>query len=340
MTEHKSRDHGGGLDAAIIRYGGTRADWLDLSTGINPAPYKVPEMGGDIWTALPDRAAITALERAARRFWQVPDTAAILAAPGASSLIVRIPALCPPGTVRIDTPTYNEHAAAFTAGGWQVNGPAPTARVVVHPNNPDGRFWGGDNPSATLQIIDESFCDIAPTHSHIARATTPGTLVLKSFGKFWGLAGLRLGFAIGDPALIAQLTDMLGPWPVSGPALSIGTAALTDETWASTTRTRLAKDSDRLDTMMHHAGAALIGGTSLFRLYDTENAASWQAHLAQHHIWSRIFPYSPTWLRLGLPHPNRWRQIETAINTACGTVGGATSPQATSARPSVRSSGQ
>ncbi|MFD1911499.1 threonine-phosphate decarboxylase [Halodurantibacterium flavum] len=302
-----TRDHGGGVDAAAAQYGGTRADWLDLSTGINPRPYPIPQLSADCWTALPDRTAAAALEDAARRFWSVPEGAAVLAAPGASALIARIPSLAPPGAVTIRQPTYNEHAAAFAAEGWTLADGA-AASVVVHPNNPDGRLW--DRHRAPLQIVDESFCDVMPDASAIARAAEPGMIVLKSFGKFWGLAGLRLGFAIGDPALIARLAGMLGPWPVSGPALAIGAAALTDEGWARETRARLARDAARLDALI---GAPVVGGTTLFRLYAVDDAAAWQARLARHRIWSRIFPYSRTWLRLGLPDGPGWDRLEKAL---------------------------
>ncbi len=61
------------------------------------------------------------------------------------------------------------------------------------------------------------------------------------------------------------------------------------------------------------AGATLVGGTSLFRLYDMADATEWQTRLAKHHIWSRVFPYNPRWLRLGLPATNRWSQLEAAL---------------------------
>ncbi len=300
-------DHGGGLDAAAQRYGGGRADWLDLSTGINPRPYPLPMLPADAWTALPDRAAAEALEQAARAFWRVPDGAAVLAAPGASALIARIPALRPPGRVSIVGPTYNEHAHAFRAAGWEI-APDADAAVVVHPNNPDGRLWR--NAPAPFQIIDESFCDICPEESRIDLAARPGVIVLKSFGKFWGLAGLRLGFSIGDPELIRRLATMLGPWPVSGPALAIGTSALNDVAWAQETRTRLARDAARLDALV---GARVVGGTPLFRLYEVDDAAAWQDRLARHRIWTRIFPYSRTWLRLGLPDGDGWDRLEGAL---------------------------
>ncbi|MGR3365148.1 MAG: threonine-phosphate decarboxylase [Maritimibacter harenae] len=309
------RDHGGGLDAAIARFGGTRADWVDLSTGINPEPFPLPDIPRDAWTALPDSGAFKALEAAARAFWSVPEDAAVLAAPGASALIARIPALAPPGTVRIAQATYNEHAAAFGQAGWRVqrDGPAD-ARVVVHPNNPTGDFWTWGDAGARLTVIDESFCDIAPETSHVQdRAGAPGVLILKSLGKFWGLAGLRLGFVIGDPDLLAPLREMLGPWPVSGPALVAGRAALEDRLWADETRARLDGDAARLDALMSGAGAAVLGGTPLFRLYDVGDAAQWQARLAQGRVWSRVFPYAGGWLRLGLPPADRWDQLEAAL---------------------------
>ncbi len=304
-------DHGGGIDAACARWGGSRADWLDLSTGINPRPYPVPTLPPDAWTALPDRAAFAALEQAARRFWSIPDGAALIAAPGASALIARIPALLPPGQVAIPAPTYNEHARAFRACGWTVADNATEATVIVHPNNPDGRLHPA--PQSPFRVIDESFCDVTPDATHIGDATRPGTLILKSFGKFWGLAGARLGFAIGDPALIDRLKPMIGPWAVPGPTLAIATAALNDPAWADATRARLATDAQRLDGLMVSVGLTALGGTTLFRLYDTPDAALWQDRLARHHILSRIFPYSTRWLRLGLPDGDGWSRLEHAL---------------------------
>lgn len=321
MTQ--TRDHGGGLDAAIARFGGTRTDWLDLSTGINPVPYPVGDVSPAAWTALPDSGATARLEAAARRFWNIPDKAAVIATAGASAVIARLPATLSGGQVYIPGPTYNEHAAAFAAHGWQVLQSATedaAAQVFVHPNNPDGRLAPTDTLAAhPFTLLDESFCDVTPAQSLIARTATPGTVVLKSFGKFWGLAGLRLGFAIGHPDTFAPehgkpaLADLLGPWSVAGPALEIGARALSDDDWAGQTRTRLDADATRLDALMRSKGAEIVGGTTLFRLYAVPDAADWQARLAQGHVWSRIFPYSQRWLRLGLPAPDRWGQLEAAL---------------------------
>lgn len=323
------RDHGGGLDAAVATYGGTRADWLDLSTGINPVPYPVGEISGDAWTALPDSGAMDRLLAAARKFWDVPDGAEIVAANGASALIAQMPHLGESfGAVYIPKPTYNEHEAAFaSSGAWSVwDKDSSDAAVFVHPNNPDGRLWPASamGGARDLTIIDESFCDVTPQQSHIALSEDQGILVLKSFGKFWGLAGLRLGFAIAQPALLfprkmykgqdlapeASLTDRLGPWAVAGPALEIGARALEDVAWADATRARLAADAARLDELV---GWPLVGGTDLFRTYEVPDASAMQDRLARAKVWSRIFPYSKTWIRLGLPAPDRWDQLEAAL---------------------------
>lgn len=306
-----NRDHGGGIDAALQRWGGRREDWIDLSTGINPVPYPIPDIDAHAWQALPDSAALTALLDAARALWKVPDGAEILAAPGASALIAALPSVLKGTCVDVPQPTYNEHLAAFCFNGWTEDAKTPDVRVLVHPNNPDGKLWTAQDLTAPLTLIDESFADTCPEKSLIDQ---PGCVTLKSFGKFWGLAGVRLGFAIGAPETIAALKERIGPWAVSGPALAIATHALQDKAWAQSTRQRLAEDAQRLDALMLPTGAKVVGGCSLFRLYDTPDAAGWRDKLAQHHILSRIFPYSDRWLRLGLPAPDDWPRVEKAIS--------------------------
>ena len=301
------RDHGGGLAAARARWGGAADDWLDLSTGINPVPYPLPDLSPRDWQALPDTDAFAALEAAARRFWDVPDAATVLAAPGASALIAKLPMLAPPGPVRIPGPTYNEHAAAFRAHGIAEG--QGDGLVVVHPNNPDGALR---TEAAPFTVIDESFCDVVPQATRIAETATPGRIVLRSFGKFWGLAGLRLGFAIGHPDTLAPLSEAIGPWAVSGPALRIGARALSDPDWATATRARLSRDAARLDSLMAPHGA-LVGGTDLFRLWSVPDASAFAERMGRARILVRTFPYSATWVRLGLPAPDRWGQLEAAL---------------------------
>ena len=308
------RDHGGQLETACALYGGLPEDWIDLSTGINPVPYPIIPFSADDFQRLPSTSAHNNLIAAAREFWSIPNTAHVVATAGASAAIAALPSLLPPSQVAIPHPTYHEHQAAFTAAGWRVCDSAQTVQVVVHPNNPDGRLWRAKELTRPICIIDESFCDVTPQDSLIAEASKPGRIILKSFGKFWGLAGLRLGFAIGSDPVLEQLENRLGPWAVSGPALRLGAAALSDPAWAQNARKRLQADAARLDKLMLAKGAKLRGGCSLFRLYELRDAKAWQAKLGQHHIWSRIFPYSKSFLRLGLPAQSHWARIEKALS--------------------------
>ncbi len=308
-------DHGGNLDAACALHGGPRSAWADLSTGINPVPYPVGDLSPASWTELPDARAEAGLITAARAFWEVPDAFDLLPTHGASASIAALPGLFAGQNVHIPGPTYNEHARAFAAAGWTVTEDASSAqvRILVHPNNPNGQRWSANNLDDRPTIIDESFADCHPGSSLLPCIDPGNHLVLKSFGKFWGLAGLRLGFVIGAPDLIARLRARLGPWSVSGPALEIGQRALCDIDWARNTRTRLAEDAQRLDALASRHGLGVVGGTSLFRLYNCRDAGEVQTHLANHRIWSRTFPYSDHWLRLGLPAPDHWRRLEAAL---------------------------
>ncbi|MFD2175748.1 threonine-phosphate decarboxylase CobD [Rhodobacter lacus] len=318
------RDHGGNIDAAKARFGG--ADWIDLSTGINRVPYPLARLAPEAWTGLPTAAAKEALIAAAQTAFGTQAPGVALA--GAQQAIQLIPRLTPPGLARVLAPTYNEHAAALRAAGWEVEEvtslralAGADLAVVVNPNNPDGRVTSPEALRALgLQVrrmvVDESFADATPETSLAAKAGAK-IIVLRSFGKFYGLAGLRLGFAFADAATVARLEDMVGPWPVSGPAIETGTRALLDRPWAEATTARLTAEAHRLDAIAAAAGWALVGGTALFRTYATPDALAAQERLARAQIWSRIFPYSPSWLRLGLPGGAReWDRLEKALSDA------------------------
>ncbi|MBK5946533.1 threonine-phosphate decarboxylase [Rhodobacter veldkampii DSM 11550] len=318
------RDHGGNIDAAKARFGG--ADWIDLSTGINRVPYPIPVLTAEAWTALPTAAALVGLTAAAARAYAT--SAMILPVAGAQAAIQMIPRLGPAGRARVLAPTYNEHAASLRAAGWQVDEVGRLAdlagadlAVVVNPNNPDGQTHA---PAALLAlaaqvgrlVVDESFADARADLSVAPQAGQRGLFVLRSFGKFYGLAGLRLGFVLGHPEEIADLAQMAGPWPVSGAAIQIGQAALADANWAAASIARLRADVARLDALAIAVGWNTVGGTELFRLYDTPDAPAAQARLARAAIWSRIFPASPRWLRLGLPgRPVEWARLETVFRS-------------------------
>ena len=318
------RDHGGNLDQAMALHGGD--DWIDLSTGINRRPWPMPELPADLWRNLPTKTLQADLLQQARTAWGVGGAAAGLSLGGAQAAIQIVPRLRPVGTAAVLGPTYNEHAACLAQEGWHIR---PGRRlddlrgadlaVVVNPNNPDGRSFDPETLLALsrevgLLVVDESFGDVTPALSLLPHAGRQNLLVLRSFGKFYGLAGVRLGFAFGAAAEIAALGQMAGPWPVSGPAIGIGIRALADQHWAKQMRQQLAADAGRADALAKGAGWCPAGGCALFRLYDTGNAAAAQDRLARHRIWSRIFPWSDSLLRLGLPGPEpEWHRLQQAL---------------------------
>jgi cobalamin biosynthesis protein CobC len=316
------REHGGDIDVARARFGGT--DWIDLSTGINRVPYPLPPLPREAWTALPTRAAMTGLLAAASAAYG--SDAPMLAVAGAQAAIQMIPRLAAPGRARILAPTFNEHAAALRATGWDVAEVATLSEleradlaVVVNPNNPDGRSHAPETLEALSHqvgrlVVDECFADTRPELSLVQRADQERLLVLRSFGKFYGLAGVRLGFVIGCERDIAALSEMAGPWPISGAAIVIGQAALTDRAWAEATMKRLRCEVVRMDDLARSAGWKPLGGTELFRLYDTPDATLAQNRLASQQIWSRIFSFSAHYLRLGLPgNPAEWSRLAAAL---------------------------
>ncbi|TCD15006.1 threonine-phosphate decarboxylase CobD [Oricola cellulosilytica] len=308
--------HGGALDRAIAQHGGCRADWLDLSTGINPVPYPVPDIPTDVWHRLPDEGLVSECLAAARDFYRVPKNAGILAAPGTQAIIQWLPLLFNYlDDVCVVSPAYGEYARVFRNAGAHVTalgempGPEHTGGLLIfgQPNNPDGRQWPAEQASALsrngfrMVVADEAFCDITPAHSLVPYSGKPGLLVLRSFGKFFGLAGMRLGFAIGDPDVIESLGLMLGPWAAPGPALHLATMAFRDGQWIDNTRARLGADRERLATIVQKSGMAVVGGTDLFVLANHDKASSIAGWLAEKHILVRSFEYNATWLRFGLP---------------------------------------
>jgi cobalamin biosynthetic protein CobC len=310
--------HGGDLSEAMAQFGGALDAWLDLSTGINPNPYPLPSLPNDVWHRLPSRGDEIALLDAARRAYFVPEDTGIVAAPGTQALIQWLPRLAAPGTVAVVSPTYDEHATAWRLAGHEVIAVADAAVipdmvrhiVVVNPNNPDGRITDhamlahlAEIVAARdgMMVVDEAFADLDPAIGAVALCMDRPVVVLRSLGKFYGLAGLRLGFAIGSQRWIAQIREAMGPWTCSGPTLAIGRVALEDDRWASETRNKLREQAAQLDAVLGAAGFAPAGGTIMFRLVGHRHASAYHTALARRQIWSRRFGWADDLLRFGLP---------------------------------------
>lgn len=311
-------NHGGDLSHATDIFGAPKGGWLDLSTGINPTPYPDISVSQTALSLLPSMSAMQGLLAAARSAYGVSGDAALCAAPGTQALIQVLPSsMRAVMRVAVIGPTYCEHAKVWRQAGHQVtdidsleNAGDAEIVIVTNPNNPDGRaydastlkhLWHSTAAAGGLLIVDEAFADVAPAISLAGAAGPAGLVVLRSFGKFFGLAGLRLGFAVGSADLIDALSDRLGPWAVSGPAIEIGTRALRDEAWIIQARMELTGRRERLDGLLRSAGFTVVGGTDLFCLVEHKEAHAVYQHLGRNGILVREFSERSDWLRFGLP---------------------------------------
>jgi cobalamin biosynthetic protein CobC len=319
--------HGGNLTSAAREFGIAEEDWVDLSTGINAVCYPKSEVSRRALRMLPTPGDIAGLLSAARQFYRVPNESHIIAAPGTQAVLQNLPLLYPGRSAGVLSPTYSEHRHTWEQAGNEVTA-TPSLdslaeadiAVVVNPNNPDGRTYQPEEilklaREVELLIIDEAFCDGSPDLSVVPHLAGHNILVLRSLGKFFGLAGLRLGFAIGAAEITESLTRRLGPWAVSGPAIEIGARALADQAWISDMQETLSFQSRRLNEMLVAHKLSIAGGTDLFTLIETEQAPALYTAFGQAGILVRRFEEPTNWLRIGLPGADsEWQRLEAALN--------------------------
>lgn len=322
-------EHGGRLRAAAREHGRPLADWLDLSTGISPwswleeRPLALPI---DCWSRLPEDE--DGLGEAARAAYG----ADALPVAGSQAAIQALPLLRAPARVGLIAPSYAEHAQSWRRAGHELVPLSPEhaaaaastldVLLLVHPNNPAGQRYPR---SALLDwharlaarggwlVLDEAFIDATPGDSLAALSAQPGLVVLRSLGKFFGLAGARVGFVLAEARLRAALAERLGPWTVSGPARVVATQALRDHHWQAQQRTRLQAAGERLRRLLAHAGLAPDGGCALFQWLRTTQAQAIHARLAEAGILTRLFE-EPASLRFGLPRDEaQWQRLQQAL---------------------------
>jgi len=345
----QSPSHGGAIDKAAEKYGIAPQEWLDLSTGINATPWPISSFDPIHWQRLPLASELTALKQAAADYYGIPDIKHIVCAPGTQALIQTIPFWFADhgkrATAHIIGPTYAEHALGWKRAGLKTETVMTTPEnretaiadilgspggrddivILVNPNNPDGGLIDQVTLTELARmatengkwlLIDEAFMDCSPKHSICPKChALDHLIVLRSFGKFFGLAGLRLGCAVMRPDLAADLTDRIGPWAIAGPALAIACTAFGDRAWQSGMRNQLCDDAKRLDALIDaHSDLALLGGTSLFRLYHGKNATGLANHLGTQGILVRLFDDNADRIRFGLPGQEKdWQRLERAL---------------------------
>ena len=309
--------HGGALDRMRASFPEAPEPWIDLSTGINPWAYPVGEIPATAYRHLPTQAAYDQCRDNMAAYFGAPGDA-ILPAPGSELLIRLLPSVIPARRVAILTPTYGDHAEAWRSAGADVTATSTPlewadkadAVVICNPNNPDGRRFSPDQLMTVAErlaargawlVVDEAYADLEPALSLASHGGMKGLIILRSFGKFFGLAGLRLGALIAPEVVRARTQARLGVWPVSGPALHVGVGAYGDRDWQERTRRHLADARQRLDAILARARLEIAGGTDLFRLVDTEDATALWETLAHQGIYVRRFGWSQRLVRIGLP---------------------------------------
>ncbi|PSF13362.1 threonine-phosphate decarboxylase [Marinobacter fuscus] len=340
-------EHGGRLQAAAERWGIPREQWLDLSTGINPVPWPVPDIPPEVWQRLPEPD--DGLEYIIRDWAGAPETACCLPVSGSQAAIMALPAVRArcygPGRVAVPMPGYREHGHAWRRAGFEVVAIPPDAMesgdlawldtvdvvVWIQPNNPTGQVLAAEQLMAWHQrlqlragwlVVDEAFLMNGADQSLAARAGMPGLMVLKSTGKFFGLAGLRAGAIVADAGLIQAVSMELGPWSVSGPARYLMGKMLNDHHWQQQALQALRYSSQRLHGLLSGAGLGKSSGTLLFRYLRHPNAVDIRHQLARQGILIRLFE-RPSAIRLGLPGTESdWLRLQQALETVGRNTGG------------------
>jgi len=331
-------EHGGRLNAAVKRWGTPRDQWLDLSTGINPQGWPVPDLPSEVWQRLPEPD--DGLEALVQQWAGAPADAACVPVAGSQEAIMALPRLRPSCRVGVPRPGYQEHGHSWSCAGHQVVS-LDWARVTgddeswlddlevlvwINPNNPTGETI---DPELLLRwhqrlqqrggwlIVDEAFVDGYPELSLGFATGREGLVVLRSLGKFFGLAGVRAGAVLTAPELADHLRNTMGPWTVSGPARYVMRQALADARWQAATTERLSADSQRLRRLLDAHGLDGSGGTWLFRYVEHPRSADLADGLARHGILVRRFDRPPA-VRFGLPGSEaEWQRLAHAL-AACG----------------------
>jgi L-threonine-O-3-phosphate decarboxylase len=307
-------EHGGRLRHAAREYGIPLEQWLDLSTGISPFGWPLPDVPASAWRRLPEED--DGLIEAACVYYDVPG---VLPVAGSQAAIQALPSLRPMSRVGVIAPGYAEHAHAWQRAGHQMTTLAADALladlsswdvlVLIHPNNPGGerfeietllRMHAELAERGGWLVVDEAFMDVTPQYSVCRYTDREGLIVLRSAGKFFGLAGARAGFVCASAGLLHAMREQLGPWTLSGPSRYILRHALADRAWHAQARTRLSQTSERLAALLSAYGWDPTAGCGLFQWCRRDDASRVHRALAQRGILTRLFE-TPASLRFGLP---------------------------------------
>lgn len=316
--------HGGCLNRAVKDFAIARENWLDLSTGINPQSYSLSSPPESIWRSLPEDD--DGLVATAQKYY---DCRQLIMTPGSQWSIGKIPSWCRAlgnhkNTVLLPYLGYQEHRHAWQKSGFDcvyyIDEPTEqqlstcSAMVVINPNNPSGnkvnktqllQWHNRLSETGAWLIVDEAFIDAETSQSMAGDAGVTGLIVLRSLGKFFGLAGVRVGALLAWQSLLELALSELEPWSIANPSRWAAEKALQDIQWQDSMRAQLTLQSQKLSDLLHRTFSQSIGGCALFQTVWLNNAEVIYQQLAREGILVRLLSeYKTPGLRFGLPADN------------------------------------
>ncbi|MGB0495833.1 MAG: threonine-phosphate decarboxylase CobD [Kangiellaceae bacterium] len=336
QTDSSDLVHGGQLQKQAKKYNIPAENWLDLSTGISPYSYPVQTIPSSMWRRLPEFS--DSLLKAVKQYY---GSSKFVACAGSQAAIQAIPQVWKqvlkfsatrPAKIWLPKVGYKEHQKHWISNGFSITHyvELPNASdleensvvVVINPNNPSGAVYDSKillelaNTLAKkngLLIIDEAFIDSNLSLSIATKASHfKNLIILRSIGKFFGLAGIRLGFAFANDTWLKQLKVKLGEWPISGPSLYIAEKALSDSSWQSAQRFRLDKQSMALHSLLRRVFNLNSKGCNLFRTINLANATEIFESLCKQAVYVRLTDDKKS-LRFGIPDSDGFFRLEKAL---------------------------
>ena len=276
----------------------------------------------------------------------------VLLTSGAAEAFVLLARALRPRRAVVVHPQFTEPEAALRAAGHDVERVLLTAEdgfrldpalvpedadlvIIGNPTNPTGVLHPAADltvlarPGRTL-VIDEAFMDAVPGQpASLASARLPGLVVLRSLTKTWGLAGLRIGYAAGDPAVLATLRAAQPLWSVSSPALAAAIACSEPFAQAEAEKLAAVAEADRHyleDRLLELPGCTLPArayARAPFVLLHVEGADKIRLRLREEHGFAvrraDTFPgLGPDWLRIAV----RDRAVTDSLVAALRELGG------------------
>ena len=314
--------------------------FLDLSTGINPHPYPLAPIDPARLARLPEPEELSRLQAVAARAYGVVDPDMVVATPGTQIAISLLPHLLGCSRAVILSPTYAEHAAAWSHAGRPVEAAAGleafergamlpgTAAVLCNPNNPDGArsdrvrllaLAAGLARQGGVLICDEAFLDLEPdmVEPRHQRCRIPGCWCCARSARPTGWPGSGSASCWPRPASRGGCAAPSAPGRSAASPSRPVAPRWRDEAWRADMAERLLRDGAELDRLLLRYGWRCRGGTALFRLYEVRQATRLYAHLGAAGVLVRRFEHQPDLLRLGLPGDSGgWARLEGALATA------------------------